>query len=94
MKEYQVDLDPNKLLAYGVSVSEVVDKIRASNGDVGGKVLKWPPCEYYVRGRGYIKNIADIPDVPLKDAKRHAGLRQEYWHGSSWPGLATRCLPS
>jgi len=66
VKEYQVDLDPNKLLAYGIPVSEVVDKIRRSNGDVGGKVFEIGSTEYYVRGRGYIKSIADIENVPLK----------------------------
>ena len=69
VKEYQVDLDPNKLLAYGIPLSEVVDKIRASNGDVGGKIFEVASTEYYVRGRGYIKSIADIEDVPLKTMK-------------------------
>ncbi len=66
VKEYQVDLDPNKLLAYGIPISEVVNKIRASNGDVGGKIFEVATTEYYVRGRGYIKSIEDIEDVPLK----------------------------
>ncbi len=39
VKQYQVDLDPNKLFAYGIPLSEVVSKIRMSNGDVGGKVF-------------------------------------------------------
>jgi Cu(I)/Ag(I) efflux system membrane protein CusA/SilA len=66
VKEYQVDLDPNKLLAYGIPVSEVVNKIRMSNGDVGGKIFEVGSTEYYVRGRGYIKSLADIENVPLK----------------------------
>src|SRR5580698_215862 len=66
VKEYQVDLDPNKLSAYGIPVSEVVNKIRMSNGDVGGKVFEVGSTEYYVRGRGYIKSVADIENVPLK----------------------------
>src|SRR5437016_7984741 len=66
VKQYQVDLDPNKLLAYGIPISEVVNKIRMSNGDVGGKIFEVGSTEYYVRGRGYIKNIADIENVPLK----------------------------
>lgn len=69
VKEYQVDLDPNKLLAYGIPVSEVVDKIRASNGDVGGKIFEVASTEFYVRGRGYIKSIADIENIPLKTNK-------------------------
>jgi copper/silver efflux system protein len=66
VKEYQVDLDPNKLLAYGIPVSEIVEKIRASNGDVGGKIFEAASTEYYVRGRGYIESIADIENIPLK----------------------------
>src|SRR6266436_1588680 len=66
VKQYQVDLDPNKLSAYGIPLSEVVNKIRMSNGDVGGKIFEVGSTEYYVRGRGYIKSIADIENVPLK----------------------------
>src|SRR5256714_1451926 len=66
VKQYQVDLDPNKLSAYGIPLNEVVDKIRKSNGDVGGKVFEIGSTEYYVRGRGYIKKIEDIENIPLK----------------------------
>src|ERR1700733_12447467 len=66
VKEYQVDLDPNKLAAYGIPLSDVVDKIRRSNNDVGGKIFEVAATEYYVRGRGYIKSLADIEDIPLK----------------------------
>src|SRR5213596_4416616 len=66
VKQYQVDLDPNKLLAYGIPLSEVVNKIRMSNGDVGGKIFEVGSTEYYVRGRGYIKKIEDIENIPLK----------------------------
>src|SRR5579871_5727825 len=69
VKEYQVDLDPNKLLAYGIPIDEIVDKIRRSNGDVGGKVFEVAATEYYVRGRGYIKSIEDIENIPLKSEK-------------------------
>ena len=66
VKEYQVDLDPNKLVAYGIAISDIVAKIRASNGDVGGKIFEVGSTEYYVRGRGYIKSIADIENIPVK----------------------------
>ncbi len=69
VKQYQVDLDPNKLLAYGVPLNEVVSKIRMSNGDVGGKVFEVGSTEYYVRGRGYIRSIEDLEDIPLKSQK-------------------------
>ncbi|HZV34946.1 MAG TPA: CusA/CzcA family heavy metal efflux RND transporter, partial [Verrucomicrobiae bacterium] len=66
VKEYQVDLDPTKLLAYGIPVGEVVDKIRNSNADVGGKIFEVASTEYYVRGRGYIKSVEDIENIPVK----------------------------
>src|SRR5205085_11512543 len=66
VKQYQVDVDPNKLLAYGIPLNEVVNKIRMSNGDAGGKIFEVASTEYYVRGRGYIKSIEDIENVPLK----------------------------
>jgi Cu(I)/Ag(I) efflux system membrane protein CusA/SilA len=66
VKQYQVDLDPNKLLAYGIPLNEVAAKIRMSNGDVGGKVFEVGSTEYYVRGRGYIKSVEDIENVPLR----------------------------
>src|SRR3954453_5486473 len=66
VKQYQVDLDPNKLAAYGIPLSEVANKIRMSNADVGGKIFEVATTEYYVRGRGYIKNVEDIENVPLK----------------------------
>ncbi len=66
VKEYQVDLDPDKLAAYGIPLAEVVAKIRLSNNDVGGKIFEVGTTEYYIRGRGYIKSLADIEDIPLK----------------------------
>ncbi|MGH7980486.1 MAG: efflux RND transporter permease subunit, partial [Limisphaerales bacterium] len=66
VKEYQVDLDPNKLAAYGIPISDVVEKIRRSNSDVGGKTFEVATTEYYVRGRGYIKSVADLEDIPIK----------------------------
>src|SRR5216117_3323927 len=66
VKQYQIDLDPNKLVAYDVPLKDVIDKIRMSNGDVGGKIFEVATTEYYVRGRGYIKSLADIENIPLK----------------------------
>jgi Cu(I)/Ag(I) efflux system membrane protein CusA/SilA len=66
VKEYQVDLDPNALAAHHIPLSDVVGRIRASNNDVGGKTFEVGSTEYYVRGRGYIKSVADIENVVLK----------------------------
>ncbi|MGH7952583.1 MAG: efflux RND transporter permease subunit [Limisphaerales bacterium] len=66
VKEYQIDLDPNKLAAYDIPLSDIVAKIRDSNSDVGGKTFEVSSTEYFVRGRGYIKDVADIENIPLK----------------------------
>src|SRR5438876_9678548 len=66
VRQYQIDLDPNKLVAYGIPLKEVVERIRMSNADVGGKIFEVGSTEYYVRGRGYIKKIEDIENIPLK----------------------------
>jgi Cu(I)/Ag(I) efflux system membrane protein CusA/SilA len=66
VKEYQVDLDPAALAAHGIPLTLVADRIRSSNGDVGGKIFEAATVEYYVRGRGYIKSIQDIEDIVLK----------------------------
>src|SRR5712675_36817 len=66
VKQYQVDLDPNALVAYNIPLSEVVSAIKASNADVGGKTFEIATTEYFVRGRGYIKSVADIENIVLK----------------------------
>jgi len=66
MKQYQVDLDPNALAAYDIPLSRVVDAIRASNNDVGGKIFEVASTEFYVRGRAYIKKPEDIENIVLK----------------------------
>ena len=62
-KQYQVDLDPAKLLAYGVPVTQVMSAIQNANNDVGAMVMELSEREYMVRGLGYLKSISDIEDV-------------------------------
>src|SRR6476660_1476152 len=66
VKQYQVDLDPNKLLAYNIPLGNVVEAIKVSNADVGGKVFEIATREYFVRGHGYIKDPRDIENIVLK----------------------------
>jgi Cu(I)/Ag(I) efflux system membrane protein CusA/SilA len=66
VKQYQVDLDPNALVAYNIPLSDIVSAIKASNADVGGKIFEIATTEYYIRGRGYIKKIEDIENIVLK----------------------------
>ena len=66
VKQYQVNLDPNKLLAFGVSVNQVVRAVRRSNNDVGGRVLEISGHEHFIRGRGYIQSTEDLENIPLR----------------------------
>jgi Cu(I)/Ag(I) efflux system membrane protein CusA/SilA len=65
VKQYQVTIDPDKLLAYNISINKVVEQIRRSNQEVGGRVLEFTGTEYMVRGRGYIQKPADIEIVAV-----------------------------
>lgn len=65
VKQYQITLDPNKLLAYDIPINRVVDRVRRSNNDVGGRVVEFTGREYMVRGLGYIKNVADVEIIPV-----------------------------
>jgi len=62
-KQYQVDIDPNKLLAYHLPLKHVIMAIKAGNNDVGGRTIEWTGKEYFVRGRGYIKNVDELEKV-------------------------------
>ncbi len=65
-RQYQVKIDPDRLRAYGLTVSDVAQAIRASNGDVGGRTLEMSGREYYVRGRGYLEGVETLGDVALR----------------------------
>lgn len=65
VKQYQVEIDPNALLSYNLPLDRVVDAVRKSNNDVGGRVVEWTGREYMVRGRGYIGSVADLESVSL-----------------------------
>ncbi len=66
VKTYQVTVEPRKLQAYGISLNTVAAVIRASNRDVGGRVIEMAETEYVVRGRGYLHGIADIENLVVK----------------------------
>jgi Cu(I)/Ag(I) efflux system membrane protein CusA/SilA len=67
-KQYQVVIDPVKLRAYDLTLSEVLDRVRASSGDVGGRIVEMSGREYYVRGRGYVTDLNALEKVVLKAA--------------------------
>ncbi len=66
VKQYQVNVDPNKLLGYGIMMDDVVKAVRASNEEVGGRVIEIAGHEQVIRGRGYVKKPEDIGSAPIK----------------------------
>ena len=75
VKQYQVNIDPNRLVTHGISIGEVVKSLQMSNTDVGGRVLELAEREYMVRGLGYIKNIPDIENIVLKSDRTGTPIR-------------------
>jgi Cu(I)/Ag(I) efflux system membrane protein CusA/SilA len=67
IRQYQVNIDPNALLAYNIPLMRVVDAIRKSNNDVGGRLVEFSGAEYMVRGRGYIKTLQDLEQIVVGD---------------------------
>ena len=65
VRQYQVKLDPNRLLALHIPLETVIDKIRDSNNEVGGRVLEMTGADYLIRGLGYIKTLGDLENIPV-----------------------------
>ncbi len=65
VKQYQVNVDPNKLAYYGIPLQKVKMAIQRSNNDVGGRLLEMGEAEYMVRGLGYIKSTEDLKNISI-----------------------------
>jgi len=65
-KQYQITIDPNKLNYYNVPLADVLKTVRSNNNDVGGRKFEMNDVGYVVRGLGYIKNISEIENMPVK----------------------------
>lgn len=65
VKEYQINVDPNKLASYDIPLQKVTTAVRASNSDVGGRVLEIAGHEQFIRGRGYVKSVEDLKEVVI-----------------------------
>jgi Cu(I)/Ag(I) efflux system membrane protein CusA/SilA len=72
VRQYQVQVDPERLRAYGIPLRDVVAAVRASNQDVGGGVIEIAGHEQVIRGRGYVHSLEDLELVPLRSDKRGA----------------------
>ena len=65
VKQYQVEVDPNRLLAYNIPLSKVRQALQRSNADVGGRLVEIGETEFMVRGLGYIQSVEDIENIPV-----------------------------
>src|ERR1022692_2532196 len=71
-KQYQVNVDPNKLQSFNIPIGKVVDAVRSGNNDVGGRLVEFSGAEYMVRGRGYAQSTGDLGKIVL--AKTPSGV--------------------
>ncbi len=65
VKQYQITVDPNRLLSFNIPITRVMEAVRKSNKDVEGRVMEFSGVEYMVRGRGYIKSLQDLNDISI-----------------------------
>jgi copper/silver efflux system protein len=65
VRQYQVNLDPDKLRAYGIPLATVIEKVRDSTNEVGGRLLEMGGAEYMIRGLGYLRSLSDLETVPV-----------------------------
>jgi len=66
IRQYQINVNPNQLLAHGLTMNEVTEAVRHGNNDVGGRLVEFSGREYMVRGRGYVKSTRDLEALVLK----------------------------
>jgi copper/silver efflux system protein len=70
VRQYQITVDPNRLASYGIPLMKVMEAVRASNNEVGGRLVEWSGAEYMVRARGYVKNVEDLEQIVVKTNER------------------------
>ena len=69
VKQYQITVDPNRLLAYNISITAVIEAVRNGNQEVGGRLLEFSGAEYMIRGHGYAKSIGDLEEIVVATDK-------------------------
>ncbi len=74
-KQYQVNVDPNRLRAYDIPINKVVDAIRGNNSETGGRMIELGGAEFMVRGRGYAKSISDFEDIVVSASENGTPIR-------------------
>ena len=74
VKQYQITVDPNRLLAYNIPITTVIDAVRNGNQEVGGRLLEFSGAEYMIRGHGYAKSIEDLEEIVVATDKNGTPL--------------------
>jgi len=74
-KQYQVNVDPNRLQAYGISINRVVEAVRSGNKEAGGRLIEFGGTEYMIRGRGYARSIRDFENIVLTASESGTPIR-------------------
>ncbi|HVT45273.1 MAG TPA: CusA/CzcA family heavy metal efflux RND transporter [Thermoanaerobaculia bacterium] len=75
VRQYQITVDPNRLAAYGIRLMELTAAVRASNNEVGGRLVEWSGAEYMVRARGYVKDTRDLEEIVVRADDRGTPVR-------------------
>ena len=75
VRQYQVNVDPNRLQAYNLSISRVVKAVQGGNKEVGGRLIEFGGTEYMVRGRGYARSIQDFENIVLTASEDGTPIR-------------------
>ncbi len=75
VRQYQVNVDPRRLRAYGLAVNRVVEAVRSGNSEVGGRVIEFGGAEYMVRGHGYLKSRRDLENIVLAPGDQGTPIR-------------------
>ncbi|MDH5385419.1 MAG: CusA/CzcA family heavy metal efflux RND transporter, partial [Candidatus Aminicenantes bacterium] len=75
VKQYQVNLDPNRLQAYGLSIKRVIEAVQGSNREVGARLIEFGGTEYMIRGRGYAQSIRDFENIVLEAGEDGSPIR-------------------
>lgn len=75
VKQYQIDIDPNKIVSYGLSISDIMMAVQRSNKDVGGGNLESSSIDYFIKGKGYIRNKEDIENINIMTGNNGVPIR-------------------
>jgi Cu(I)/Ag(I) efflux system membrane protein CusA/SilA len=75
VRQYQVNVDPNRLRAYGIPIQRVVEAVRGGNVEVGGRLIEIGGTEYMVRGRGYAQSVEDFEDIVVAGGETGSPIR-------------------